>query len=80
MGILDELLSGMAGQAPGGRAPRQQMRAAGGGAGITSEEASHGLSQLLPEVVDRVTPDGKVPDANALTNSVDDFVRRLGLS
>jgi hypothetical protein len=27
-----------------------------------------------------VTPDGKVPDADALANSVDDFARRLGLS
>jgi uncharacterized protein YidB (DUF937 family) len=47
-------------------------------AGITPDEASRGLSALLPEVVDRVTPDGNVPDADALANSVDDFVRRLG--
>ncbi len=47
-------------------------------AGITPDEASRGLSALLPEVVDRVTPDGKVPDADALANSVDDFVRRPG--
>ena len=49
-------------------------------AGISPEEASHGLSALLPEVVDRMTPDGTVPDANALANSVDDFVRRLDRS
>ena len=49
-------------------------------AGISQDEASRGLSQLLPEVVDRMTPDGDVPDANALTNSVDDFARRLGLT
>jgi uncharacterized protein YidB (DUF937 family) len=49
-------------------------------AGISSDDASHGLSQLLPEVVDRMTPDGAVPDADALANSVDDFARRLGLS
>ena len=47
-------------------------------AGISTEEASHGLSALLPEVVDRMTPDGTVPDADALARSVDDFVRRLG--
>jgi uncharacterized protein YidB (DUF937 family) len=176
MGILDDLLGGMAGQAVGGRAPQQQTRTAGGEAGmsqvlmalmpivlqllsgrgagggsrtgggitdvlggsgrgaagglgglleqlqrtgfgdeadswvsrgankpispdamtqvfghkgleqisrqagISSEEASRGLSALLPEVVDRMTPDGTVPDADALANSVDDFVRRLGLS
>jgi YidB-like protein len=49
-------------------------------AGISPEEVSHGLSQLLPEVVDRMTPDGEVPDPDALANSVDDFARRLGLS
>ena len=49
-------------------------------AGISPDAASHGLSQLLPEVVDRMTPDGEVPDPNALANSVDDFARRLGFS
>jgi uncharacterized protein YidB (DUF937 family) len=49
-------------------------------AGISPEEASRGLSALLPEVVDRMTPDGTVPDADALAKSVDDFVRRLGPS
>jgi len=49
-------------------------------AGISPDEASRGLSALLPEVVDRMTPDGAVPDANTLANSVDDFARRLGRS
>jgi uncharacterized protein YidB (DUF937 family) len=49
-------------------------------AGISQDEASRGLSQLLPEVADRMTPDGEVPDADALTRSVDDFARRFGLS
>ena len=49
-------------------------------AGLSPDEASHGLSELLPEVVDRMTPDGQVPDPDALANSVDDFARRLGLS
>ena len=49
-------------------------------AGISEDEASRGLSELLPEVVDRVTPDGDVPDGGALTNSVEDLARRFGLS
>jgi uncharacterized protein YidB (DUF937 family) len=49
-------------------------------AGISPDEASHGLSQLLPEVVDRMTPDGEVPNLDTLAKSVDDFTRRLGLS
>ena len=48
-------------------------------AGISADEASRGLSELLPEVVDRVTPDGDVPDGGALTSSVDDLARRFGL-
>jgi uncharacterized protein YidB (DUF937 family) len=47
-------------------------------AGVTEDEATRGLSELLPEVVDRVTPDGEVPDFDALTNSVDDLARRFG--
>jgi len=46
-------------------------------AGVSEEEASRGLSQLLPEVVDRVTPNGEVPDFDALVNSVDDLNRRM---
>jgi len=49
-------------------------------AGLSEDEVSRGLSQLLPEVVDRMTPGGDVPDADALANSVDDLGRRLGLS
>jgi len=47
-------------------------------AGITETEASHGLSQLLPEVVDRLTPGGGVPDLDQLSASVDDLARRFG--
>lgn len=49
-------------------------------AGVSEDEASRGLSELLPEVVDRMTPDGDVPDSGALTNSVQDLARRFGLS
>jgi uncharacterized protein YidB (DUF937 family) len=48
-------------------------------AGLSQDDASRGLSELLPEVIDRVTPDGDVPDADALTRSVADLARRLGV-
>jgi uncharacterized protein YidB (DUF937 family) len=48
-------------------------------AGVSEAEASRGLSQLLPEVVDQVTPEGKVPDADVLVASVDAFARRYGV-
>lgn len=47
-------------------------------AGVSEAEASRGLSELLPEVVDRVTPEGRVPDLDQLTASVDALRRRLG--
>jgi uncharacterized protein YidB (DUF937 family) len=48
-------------------------------AGISEADASRGLSQLLPEVVDRVTPTGEMPDLESLGASVDDLCRRLGV-
>jgi uncharacterized protein YidB (DUF937 family) len=49
-------------------------------AGVSEADASRGLSQLLPEVVDRVTPNGEMPDLDQLTASVNDLSRRLGLA
>ncbi len=48
-------------------------------AGLTPEEASQGLAQLMPEVVDRVTPNGAVPGDDDLLASVDALARRLGV-
>lgn len=45
-------------------------------AGVSEADAAQGLSQLLPEVVDRVTPNGDVPDLDALVASVDEMSRR----
>ena len=47
-------------------------------AGVTPQEASTGLSELLPEVVDRVTPEGQVPDLDQLALSVENMRRRMG--
>ena len=47
-------------------------------AGLTRQQTSDGLSALLPEVVDRVTPDGQVPDLDQLALSVESLRRRLG--
>jgi uncharacterized protein YidB (DUF937 family) len=46
--------------------------------GLSEQEASRGLSQLMPEVVDRVTPDGEVPDFASLQASVASLAKRLG--
>ena len=47
-------------------------------AGLSEEETSRGLSQLIPEVVDRVTPDGSVPDQNSLLANLSALSQRLG--
>ncbi|HSD41582.1 MAG TPA: YidB family protein [Burkholderiales bacterium] len=49
-------------------------------AGVSEADASRGLSELLPEVVDRVTPNGEVPDLDSLAASVNDLSRRLGVA
>ena len=48
-------------------------------AGVSEDEAAQGLSQLLPEVVDRMTPEGEVPNLDSLAASVDAFAQRYGL-
>lgn len=46
-------------------------------AGVSEADATRGLSQLLPEVVDHVTPEGQMPSSlDALSESVDALSRR----
>ena len=47
-------------------------------AGVSEQDASRGLSELMPEVIDRVTPGGQTPDENTLVASVDALIKRLG--
>lgn len=49
-------------------------------AGLSEADASRGLSQLMPEVVDHLTPKGEVPqDGDELLGSVDALARRMGI-
>lgn len=47
-------------------------------AGVTTDEARDGLSELLPGVVDHLTPGGQVPEFDQLSSSVDDYLKQLG--
>jgi uncharacterized protein YidB (DUF937 family) len=49
-----------------------------GAAGVSEDDASRGLAQLLPEMVDRVTPGGEVPDGDSLLANLSDLSRSLG--
>ncbi len=48
-------------------------------AGLSESDTSRGLAELMPEVVNHVTPSGSVPDGGDLLRSVDDLARRLGV-
>ncbi|MRR16820.1 MAG: DUF937 domain-containing protein [Deltaproteobacteria bacterium] len=39
-------------------------------AGIPEDQVSDGLAGLLPGIVDQLTPDGRVPQGNALSESI----------
>jgi uncharacterized protein YidB (DUF937 family) len=49
-------------------------------AGLSPQDTARGLSQLMPEVVDRMTPNGEMPDDAALAANVGALARRLGLT
>jgi uncharacterized protein YidB (DUF937 family) len=36
--------------------------------GCSREQVSNGLAETLPQVIDRLTPDGQLPDGDALTS------------
>jgi uncharacterized protein YidB (DUF937 family) len=46
--------------------------------GVSEADTATGLSQLLPEVVDRVTPNGEMPDLDQLVASVAGLSRQFG--
>ena len=37
---------------------------------VSQEEASKGLASLLPEIIDKLTPDGKVPESDMLAQGL----------
>ena len=46
-------------------------------AGVSKEEASSGLAALLPEIIDKLTPDGKVPDSDMLAQGMNKLKSKL---
>ena len=47
-------------------------------AGLSEDDARTGLSNLVPEVVDRLTPQGQLAPENELLASIDRFASQLG--
>lgn len=46
-------------------------------AGVNTDDARHGLSELLPSMVDHFTPQGEMPSFEHMSSSVDDFIKRM---
>lgn len=46
-------------------------------AGVSQEEASNGLAGLLPEIVDKLTPDGHIPESDMLAKGLDMLKRKM---
>jgi uncharacterized protein YidB (DUF937 family) len=38
--------------------------------GVSEEETSTGLASLLPEIIDKLTPDGKVPESDMISQGL----------
>jgi uncharacterized protein YidB (DUF937 family) len=45
--------------------------------GISSSEASSGLAALLPQVIDKLTPDGKLPEGGLLEQGLNILKQKL---
>jgi uncharacterized protein YidB (DUF937 family) len=45
--------------------------------GVSEEETSTGLASLLPEIIDKPTPDGKVPDNDMLAQGLNTLKTKL---
>jgi uncharacterized protein YidB (DUF937 family) len=45
--------------------------------GLSEDEASEGLAQLLPEIVNHVTPQGQVPQGDQLDSALEGLLRRF---
>jgi uncharacterized protein YidB (DUF937 family) len=45
--------------------------------GMSESEASEGLAQLLPEVVNHVTPQGQVPQGDELESTLEGLLRQF---
>lgn len=48
----------------------EQVKAIAGKVGISTEDVSSGLASLLPGVIDKLTPDGKVPDSGSIEGAL----------
>lgn len=54
-----------------------KIREIAGKLGISDGQVSNGLASLLPQVVDRLTPDGKIPESGILESGLNALVGKF---
>jgi uncharacterized protein YidB (DUF937 family) len=54
-----------------------QLQQIAGQLGVSSEEASSGLAEMLPQVVDKLTPDGSLPSGDVLNQGLSLIMGKL---
>lgn len=55
----------------------EQVQAIAAKAGISPDEAKAGLAQILPQVVDHLTPNGQVPQGDLMSQGMERLKGRL---
>ena len=53
-----------------------QVKQAAAKAGVSEEQAAGGIAAALPDLIDRVSPDGKLPDIGPLDDLLAGFVKK----
>lgn len=53
-----------------------EIRNAAAQAGVSEDEAAGGLAELLPQMIDKISPDGKLPDMGPLDDMLAGFLKK----
>lgn len=72
MGLLDSVLGSLSQGGSG------QLGSIATRLGLSQDEVAAKLAELLPGVVDKLTPNGQVPDAGGLGDLLGSLTKRLG--
>ncbi len=52
-----------------------EVAAVAGKAGVSKDEAASGIADMLPQLVDKLSPDGKLPDIGPLDDMLGKFLK-----
>jgi uncharacterized protein YidB (DUF937 family) len=55
---------------------KEEIQKAAAEAGVSEQEAADGLAGLLPQVIDKISPDGKLPDMGQLDEMMGSFLKK----